>query len=746
MRKSLSVIKDGCSQADRWSGPCFFSPNRIGHSTMSFSRASTATLGRGYEDDAPPQGLTAPAPEEVPDELLDDLDINPHARRLIIAVDFGTTYSAVSYTVLEGADPVHYLDLNRIRSIQNFPDAWNWGEDGMKCEVPTEVIYPLDRKFREKENLDDPDEEEGQDTPTTDPNRAAASAQFRDFERLAVFGQIGSFDADQMSIDGTTSFRWGYGAHEAWRFPTTHADPKNKALSRFKLLLDNSPMTDAIRDDLKLTLDELKRLKIIKEPLHVIVDFLTCLLRHTQSELEMAGFDDSYSKEIVLCVPAIWSQKACRDMQTAMARAMGQAKFEGVDVQNNSIENLFIVSEPEAAAAYVLATERGVSPGDTFVLLDAGGGTVDANTYTVSMTTPLRLTREVVPPGGGLHGSSYLNEGFRRLLMDILKDETYLEDGENTIAGCVERIMINDFEYRLKRTFDCYTARGYKVFDVPGLRENPKKDGFMKGGRLRIHVGEIMNIFLTHLEGIGSIMEDQINAALAAGTRVEKVVLIGGFAGSISLKKYLEQRLKTFCEERNCHISLLRQDDTAITAVASGAVLRAVNKEQGPKRHARSSYGILRREPYMEFPEHAVVTNPYYDPHDGLPYVVKTVDWVLKLGEEIEPVWRCPTFESCHTFDCWPVRPLICKEVLYVSDRSTESHYQLRHPKNEGAEKVGEIVVDFTFLRDEGLIQPVDGGVNARGRRVGKRHYRVTFTIRNSQKTLFVNWLPRQSM
>jgi hypothetical protein len=25
---------------------------------------------------------------------------------------------------------------------------------------------------------------------------------------------------------------------------------------------------------------------------------------------------------------------------------------------------------------------------------------VDANTYTVSTTTPLRLTREVVPPGG----------------------------------------------------------------------------------------------------------------------------------------------------------------------------------------------------------------------------------------------------------------------------------------------------------------------------------------------------------
>ena len=75
------------------------------------------------------------------------------------------------------------------------------------------------------------------------------------------------------------------------------------------------------------------------------------------------------------------------------------------------------------------------------------------------------------------------------------------------------------------------------------------------------------------------------------------------------------------------------------------------------------------------------------------------------------------------------MRPLICREILYVSDRSRDSHYQLSHPKNAGAEKVGEIVVDFTFLRNEGMIQPVDGGFNRDGKPVGKRHYRVTYTL-----------------
>ena len=80
-------------------------------------------------------------------------------------------------------------------------------------------------------------------------------------------------------------------------------------------------------------------------------------------------------------------------------------------------------------------------------------------------------------------------------------------------------------------------------------------------------------------------------------------------------------------------------------------------------------------------------------------------------------------------FDFWPPVPLICREVLYVSDRATASHYKISHEKNEGAEEVGEIVVDFTFLRDQGLIQPVDGRFNKNGKKVGKKHYQVNYTM-----------------
>ncbi len=71
------------------------------------------------------------------------------------------------------------------------------------------------------------------------------------------------------------------------------------------------------------------------------------------------------------------------------------------------------------------------------------------------------------------------------MLHDRLKDETYLEQGEATINGYIEKIMINDFEYRLKRSFDISLAVGYKQFDIPGLRDNRAKK--FKGGSIYIN-------------------------------------------------------------------------------------------------------------------------------------------------------------------------------------------------------------------------------------------------------------------
>ncbi|KAK7952893.1 hypothetical protein PG988_013587 [Apiospora saccharicola] len=631
---------------------------------MGDSRATTATLGR-----TPGVGesrYSTPLPNPRVD---DEAELG---KRLIIAIDFGTTYSCVSYAAIQKGEQPEYLTRDRIESIENYPN------DQDPDAATKEGLPDMTDGDESREEVPSPGDEDG------------------DIDMAEVDEKTVQQYMEELLLDNSDTLNWGYGVHESQSLPKVHSDPSNKPLARFKLLLDTSPMTEEVRHSLKDTVESLQKRKIIKKPLQLIADFLTCLLRHTKEELADQGYDDSWPLEIVLCVPAIWTQKACRDMQSALAVAMEKTNFKGVDIQNNSIENLFIVSEPEAAAAYVLAWSPDVAPGDTFVLLDAGGGTV-------------------VEPGGGLFGSSYLNEGFRKLLKESLKDEVYLERGADTIDSIVEKIMMETFEYKIKRSFD-YRAKGLKRIPVQGLLDNDEK--LFRDGCLHVPMQSIKTLFDPLLQGIVSVMDNQIIKATAKGSRVEKVVLIGGFASSEkTLVRYIEHHLEKFNAENDCHIKLVKPRH-ATTAVASGAVLRAFNKELGPKRLARSSYGILRTEPFGECEEHEGL-RPYYNPYDGQPYIKDTVDWILKLK----------SFDCEHLIPCWPVQPLICTELLYVSDHATQSHYRIKDARNAGAEKVGEIMVDFTFLRDQGRLLPTEPGTNSKGKPVGKRHYRVEYKI-----------------
>lgn len=306
---------------------------------MSFSRSSTVTLGQENSPNRQHQleeDHAQPGPHNL--SLLHENRGDPFPKRLIIAVDFGTTYSAISYVDVPQGCPSYSVDPSSIRSIGNYPENYNnYYNDLMGMEVPTEVIYPLDRHFRDNFNLDDPEEhlEDGD----------------------SVEGPMSDEDADiSMLSNVAEEFRWGYQVHEVWNRPSTHSSTINQPLTRFKLLLDNSEMTESVRRDVRDTISALKRKNVIQGPLHVIADFLTYLLEHTRLQLRRQGFDDSYEKEMILCVPAIWTQKACRDMQACLAVAMTRANFTGADLQNKSIDNLFIVSEPEAAAAHMLST------------------------------------------------------------------------------------------------------------------------------------------------------------------------------------------------------------------------------------------------------------------------------------------------------------------------------------------------------------------------------------------------------
>ena len=83
---------------------------------------------------------------------------------------------------------------------------------------------------------------------------------------------------------------------------------------------------------------------------------------------------------------------------------------------------LHILSEPEAAAVYALdVMDPHVNEiGDTFVLCDAGGGTVDLISYSVIALKPGLKITEATPGTGLLCGSTFLNRKFEEFLEDKL--------------------------------------------------------------------------------------------------------------------------------------------------------------------------------------------------------------------------------------------------------------------------------------------------------------------------------------
>jgi hypothetical protein len=276
--------------------------------------------------------------------------------RFIVAIDFGTTFSSVSFLALPkdigtNDELNSHMYLDKIQSIVNYPDEPRHGFQARRKEVPTEIWYPkkayLDqtllvarnqpRELATKDGFNDDQEQNKEQDPAQD-------------------AKMETDDADDEENKDTF---WGYEVQTQLRFPDTNRN-QNRRMSRFKLLLDASAFTERVRQDLAPNLHELKRRKIIKNDEDVIADYLKYLFSHAKDELVQAhGFSDACPVEFVLCVPPIWTPKASRTMQRNMERAINESGFGRV--VNDSVDNLFIVSEPEAAAAYVLASTTTVS-------------------------------------------------------------------------------------------------------------------------------------------------------------------------------------------------------------------------------------------------------------------------------------------------------------------------------------------------------------------------------------------------
>ncbi|KAL8974351.1 MAG: hypothetical protein Q9197_001396 [Variospora fuerteventurae] len=297
-------------------------------------------------------------------------------------------------------------------------------------------------------------------------------------------------------------------------------------------------------------------------PEQLVTDYLTALRCHAERVLRHKIPEsalDSTPVEFVVTVPAVWSDRA----QASTRRC---AELAGMGTGSN----LHIITEPEAAAMYALDAmdPHNIKIGDTFVLCDAGGGTVDLISYKVSALKPTLHIAEAAPGSGSLCGSTILNRIFHSFLQAKLgKDPNWDEDVVEEAMKRFEvtvgpeqrlesrcRSLIHAFRSNAPSTATQMTNIRFLVMSllsisvcdfklirepiVPGLKDNVRHN--VRRGRLRLTGADVSTIFEPVIREVIKLVNDQIDATKA---RVKAVLMVGGFGQNVYLRDCIRQTL-----------------------------------------------------------------------------------------------------------------------------------------------------------------------------------------------------------
>jgi len=437
-------------------------------------------------------------------------------------------------------------------------------------------------------------------------------------------------DADISTVrsDNVTN-TWGWGI--PLRF---------NALRWFKLLLlEPNDLPPEVREYAYLADARQRLADEDRDPVEVVADYLRRLWRHALANIESEVGETVLSQtnlKIRMTVPAIWPAYA-------LARMRDAASLADMTQQRGNCEptTLGFVNEPEAAALASTADlkrECRLDAGDTFTMVDAGGGTVDLISYKVKSTQPFAL-EEVVEGQGGLCGAKFLDEDFERELIKFLGEENYAKIFHRSrvegLHQCWECGIKRSFtggsqDWTLPLAFErAWSASSHAEYVDP-----PK----MPANRVKA-------VFEPTMANIEALVQSQISKM--KGKPPKYLLLVGGFGRS----KYLRRRLDDLVKPQGT-VVLQARDSKPWTAICRGAVI-AEGISSGfmdgtvfPKvalRKARMNYGLAKCskwDPVKHDPRDKIFHRTFEDY-----YANNQMDWFIKrVSRSTAPNFHRP----CH--------------------------------------------------------------------------------------------------
>lgn len=304
----------------------------------------------------------------------------------------------------------------------------------------------------------------------------------------------------------------------------------------------------------------------------------------------------------VLTVPAIWNEGAKLFMKEAAKKA------------NIRQDRLLIALEPEAASIYCkhipLANFQGVaknfSPfavGARYVVLDAGGGTID---ITVHEVQPDGHLKELYHANGGAWGGTYVDKCFEDFLRELCGDDVIDEFKTKCVGEYLDifkefevkkREIRSDMRDRIQIKLDAqipniFEEKKQKSIKA-AIKAHPKYGGGQQadwiGDKLRVKKDVCIRFFEKALKSIGDHLHDLLKHSECKGA--DTILMVGGFSESPLLQESIKNKFK----DKKVIIP-----EAAGIAVLKGAVIFGHDPSAISERKCRYTYGC---EVYQAFDE-----------------------------------------------------------------------------------------------------------------------------------------------
>jgi hypothetical protein len=300
----------------------------------------------------------------------------------------------------------------------------------------------------------------------------------------------------------------------------------------------------------------------------------------------------------VVTVPVEWTPDAKGNMLTYLAAA---------DViPDRSFPNVEFITESEAAAIHCLniSDEYNLTEGDTYIVLDCGGGTCDATTRQILEDNKIGEVSEsdASTPGGNSVDVKFLKLLANRIGIDAGRMDEIRQKNYKVIRNLIHHIF-----WPVKFAFDG-DSKNFRTFrvdiedDCPKLRRlaQSKRSGKNHNWVATFSYEDIKNLFDKAVDGVLSLLRRQI--AAAPRHEIKTVFLVGGFGAS----PYLRKRIEDEFGKSNFEIVVPKRP---LSAVMRGAIDYGLNfetKRDSPSygvnktvesRILRNTYGVLAFDP-----------------------------------------------------------------------------------------------------------------------------------------------------